>query len=73
VTVATALPHGTTPKGTRLKRSPASLFGAFVIALGVFVLWHLVGRQLGYTDTLTQLFGLAVAAAVGVYIRVADL
>ena len=61
------------PKGTRLKRSPASLFGAFVIAVGVFVLWHLVGRQLGYTDTLTQVLGLVVAGVVGVYIRVADL
>ena len=60
-------------QATRLRRSPASLFGAFVIALGVFALWFLVSRELGHTDTLTTALGLAVAAAVGVYIRVADL
>ena len=61
------------PKGTRLKRSPASLFGAFVIAAGVFVLWTLVGRELGHADMATTVLGLVVAGAVGVYIRVADL
>ena len=61
------------PRGTRLKRSPASLFGAFVIAFGVFVLWLLVSRELGFTDTATIALGLVVSAAVGVYIRVADL
>jgi hypothetical protein len=72
VTVATALPQGT-PRGTRLKRSPASLFGAFVIAFGVFMLWHLVSRELGVAGTLSVVLGLAVAGAIGVWIRVADL
>ncbi len=67
--MANALPQGT----TRLKRSPASLFGAFVIAFGIFVLWYLVSRQLGFTGTPTVALGVVVAAAVGVYIRVADL
>ena len=67
--MANALPHGT----TKLKRSPASLFGAFVIALGIFVLWYLVSRQLGFIDTLSVALGVIVAAAVGVYIRAADL
>jgi hypothetical protein len=58
---------------TRLKRSPASLFGAFVIALGMFALWHLVTRELGYVDNVTQIVGLVGACAVGVWIRVADL
>ena len=66
--MATAL-----PKGTRLKRSPASLFGAFVIAFGVFVLWYLVSRELGLADTLNIVLGLAVAGVVGAYIRIADL
>ncbi len=61
------------PSGTRLKRSPASLFGAFVIAFGIFVLWYLVSHQLGHTETLTIVLGVVIAAAVGVYIRVADL
>jgi hypothetical protein len=58
---------------TRLRRSPASLFGAFVIAFGVFVLWLLVSRELGFTDTVTVALGVVVSAVVGVYIRVADL
>jgi hypothetical protein len=57
----------------RLKRSPASLFGAFVIALGIFVLWYLVAGELGLGDIVTLGLGLVVASAVGVWIRVADL
>jgi hypothetical protein len=60
-------------EATRLKRSPASLFGAFVIALGVFALWHLVTRELGYVDTVSQVVGALGAGAIGVWIRVADL
>jgi low affinity Fe/Cu permease len=60
-------------QATRLKRSPASLFGAFVIAFGIFMLWLLVARELGHGDTTTLAIGLAVAAVVGVWIRVADL
>ena len=60
-------------RGTRLKRSPASLFGAFVIAFGVFVLWFLVSRELGYVDTLTVALGLVVSGAIGAWIRIADL
>jgi hypothetical protein len=59
--------------GRQLKRSPASLFGAFVIALGIFVLWVLVGRELGYTNAVTLGAGLIVSAAIGIWIRVADL
>jgi hypothetical protein len=58
---------------SRLKRSPASLFGAFVIALGIFVMWFLVARELGLGGIVTLGVGLVVAAAVGVWIRVADL
>ena len=58
---------------TRFNRSPASLFGAFVIALGVFALWFLVTRELGYTETLVTVIGAIGAAAIGVWIRVADL
>jgi len=60
-------------QATRLRRSPASLFGAFVIAFGVFVLWFLVTRELGFAGTPTVVIGLIVSALVGVYIRVADL
>ena len=57
----------------RPKRSPASLFGAFVIALGVFALWFLVTRELGFAGTVTSIVGIVGATAVGVWIRVADL
>ncbi len=61
------------PQATLLKRSPASLFGAFVIAFGVFALWFLVSRQLGHTDTVTVVLGVIVSGVVGIWIRVADL
>ncbi len=56
-----------------LKRNIASLVGGFVIAGGVFVLWMLVTSTAGWTGTGATLSGLAVAALVGGYIRLADL
>ena len=60
-------------QATRLKRSPASLFGAFVIALGVFALWLLLSRELGVTSVVTTALGVLVAGVVGAWIRIADL
>jgi hypothetical protein len=60
-------------QATRLKRSPASLFGAFVIALGVFALWLLLSRELGVTSVVTTVLGVLVAGVVGAWIRIADL
>ncbi|MGE0717032.1 MAG: hypothetical protein AB7P02_16440 [Alphaproteobacteria bacterium] len=57
----------------RIKRNIASLVGGFVIAAGVFVLWMLVTGALGWSGTAATLSGLAFAAAVGGYIRLADL
>ncbi|BBK36317.1 hypothetical protein STAQ_13950 [Allostella sp. ATCC 35155] len=56
-----------------LKRNIASLVGGFVIAIGVFILWMLVTGEVGWTGTGATLGGLALAAAVGGYIRLADL
>lgn len=57
----------------RLKRSPASLFGAFVIAAGVFALWLLITRELGLTESLYPVLGAVAAAAIGVWVRLVDL
>ncbi|BBK33271.1 hypothetical protein EDC65_4104 [Stella humosa] len=56
-----------------LKRNIASLVGGFVIAGGVFVLWMLVTSTAGWSGTGATVTGLAVAAVVGGYIRLADL
>ena len=56
-----------------LKRSAASLVGGIAVAAGVFALWFLVTRELGYTQTLVQVVGAVGAVVIGVWIRVADL
>ena len=57
------------------QRNIASLVGGFVIAGGCFVLWVLVASQLTQwpPGPLSWLTGAVMAAAVGVWIRVADL
>ena len=61
----------TTPR----KRNVASLVGGYVIAVGCFVLWLLCAAQLTqWPPNLTLVAsGLAVALAIGIWIRVADL
>jgi hypothetical protein len=53
-----------------IKRSVASLVGGIVIAIFVFVLWLLV---LGSHGPVEIVSGLIVAAALGVWVRLADL
>ena len=53
-----------------LKRSTASLVGGVAVAIGVLVLWLLL------TDSLAPgvvAIGLVLAAAVGTWVRLADL
>ncbi|MCC7273126.1 MAG: hypothetical protein IT561_10690 [Alphaproteobacteria bacterium] len=57
----------------RFRRNIASLVGGFVIAAGVFVLWMLVTGAAGWTGVVPLVAGIAVAALVGAYIRLADL
>ena len=52
------------------KRNIASLVGGIAIAIGVFVLWVLCA---GGATPLSVLTGLLAAAAVGAYVRLADL
>jgi lipopolysaccharide export LptBFGC system permease protein LptF len=57
------------------KRSIASLVGGIVIAVGCFVLWVLVAGELTqWPPSVTAVVsGVVVAAAIGVWIRLADL
>ncbi len=59
--------------GRKLKRGFASLAGAFVVAAGVFVIFTLVARDLGWTGATQWIASAIVAALYGVYVRLADL
>jgi len=53
-----------------LKRSTASLVGGIAVAVGVFVLWLLLA---GSADPANLAIGLVLAAAIGAWVRLADL
>lgn len=54
----------------QIKRSPASLFGGVLIAIGIFVIWMLVLDDPGVWMTA---LGVVIAVAVGVWTRLANL
>jgi hypothetical protein len=58
-----------------VQRNIASLVGGFVISAGCFVLWVLIASQLaqGVPTIPVVLAGAVVAAAIGFWIRLADL
>jgi hypothetical protein len=64
-----------TIRGAPRKRNVASLVGGYVIAIGCFVLWVLCASQLTQWPPAWWLIasGLIVAAAIGAWIRLADL
>jgi multisubunit Na+/H+ antiporter MnhE subunit len=53
-----------------LKRSVASLVGGIAVALGVLLLWLLLAGSL---QPASIAIGLVLAAAVGAWVRLADL
>ncbi len=53
-----------------LKRNIASLVGGIAVAIGVLILWLLLA---GNTSPGTLAVGLVLAAAVGAWVRLADL
>jgi hypothetical protein len=59
----------------RIKRSNASLVGAIVIGVGIFVLWMLIAVELGYAagSAPTVIGGLLLAGGTGAWVRLADL
>jgi hypothetical protein len=69
ITIKDAAP----PRG-RIKRNIASLIGGIAVSIGIFILWLLVAEELGYALTpITVGSGLLAAAAVGIWVRLADL
>jgi len=56
--------------GTQVKRSLPSLIGGVFTAIIVFVLWLLL---FGTASMVTIALGVVVAAALGAWIRLADL
>jgi lipopolysaccharide export LptBFGC system permease protein LptF len=57
------------------QRNIASLVGGIIIAVGCFILWVLVASQLTQwpPNLVLVASGLVVAAAIGCWIRLADL
>jgi len=51
----------------------ASLVGGVVVAIVTMVLWVAVTRELGFYGTIGLGAGVAVAAAAGIWTRLADL
>ena len=51
----------------------SSLVGGIVIGVATMVLWVAVMRELGFKSTLVMGVGLIVAAATGLWTRLADL
>jgi lipopolysaccharide export LptBFGC system permease protein LptF len=59
--------------GGRIKQSRASLIGGIAVAIGVFVLWVAIARELQAGGALPLLAGVVVSALVGLWIWRADL
>lgn len=51
----------------------ASLVGGFVVAVATLVLWMAGATELGFHGNLALGLGVAVAAAAGIWTRLADL
>jgi hypothetical protein len=51
----------------------ASLIGGIVVAVATFALWWAASRELGLHGNLAFGLGVAIAAAAGVWTRLADL
>ena len=67
-------PRGIAPlDGGRIKRSRASFVGGAAVAVGVFVLWVALARDLGAGGPGPVLLGAAVGSLVGLWIWRADL
>ena len=57
----------------RVTTGKASLIGGMAVALASLVLWMAAARELGFHGTLVLGLGVAVAAAAGLWTRLADL
>jgi hypothetical protein len=59
--------------GGGIKTSRASLIGGVAVAIGVFVLWQALARDLGAGDFASLVSGGVVGALTGLWIWRADL
>ncbi len=57
----------------KIKPGRASLIGGIAVGVGVFGLWVALARDVGAGGTGTIVAGFVVAAAIGAWIRIADL
>lgn len=60
------------PKG-KIKTGKASLVGGIAVGIAAFALWTVITRELGLAGMPWMIGGLAVSAAIGAWIRIADL
>jgi hypothetical protein len=58
---------------TPIKTGRASLIGGIAVGAASFFLWALITHELGIDTPALLLCGLLIAAAIGLWIRVADL
>jgi hypothetical protein len=59
--------------GGGIKSSRASLIGGIAVAIGVFVLWSALSRDLGAAGFAWHVIGALVSGLVGLWIWRADL
>jgi hypothetical protein len=59
--------------GGAIKKSRASLVGGIAVAIGVFVLWFVLARDLGVAGFASLAIGAAVSLLIGLWIWRADL
>lgn len=62
-----------TARQSGLKRGPASLIGGIAVGFAVLVLWCAIARNLDRLSFVSVITGAILAAAVAVWIRIADL
>ena len=59
--------------GGAIKKSRASLVGGIAVAIGVFILWFALERDLDLQGFAATAIGLLVSALIGLWIWRADL
>jgi hypothetical protein len=61
------------PSRARIKSGKASLIGGIVVGIATFALWMVIERDAGAVTLPWSATGAVVAAAIGTWIRLADL
>jgi hypothetical protein len=56
-----------------IKKGRASLIGGIAVGIGVFALWYVGARDLGYAGVAPLVPGAVIATAIAAWIRIADL